>query len=64
MKGIVKWYSIRKGYGFIKGEDGKVIFVHKSDIPFWNIFLNKGDEVEYKIENSTSREKATNIKLL
>jgi len=43
MKGIVKWYSIRQGYGFIEGEDGEDVFIHKNDIPFWTIFLSKGD---------------------
>ena len=64
MKGKVKWYNIRQGYGFIEGEDGEDAFVHKSDIPFWSIFLNKGDEVEYVKENTKSGLKATNLRIL
>jgi CspA family cold shock protein len=33
MKGTVKWYDYRKGYGFIQGEDGKEIFVHRTALP-------------------------------
>lgn len=64
MKGKVTWYDVRKGYGFIKGEDGKHVFVHKSAVPFWSIFLNKGDYVEYEIEDSRQGIKATNMKIL
>ena len=64
MKGTVKWYDIRKGYGFIQGEDGADVFVHKTAVPFWNIFLNTGEQVEYQIENSKQGKKATNIKIL
>jgi len=64
MKGTVKWYDIRKGYGFIQGEDGADVFVHKTAVPFWNIFLNTGERVEYQIENSKQGKKATNIKIL
>ena len=32
MKGKVKWFSARKGYGFILGADEKEYFVHYSDI--------------------------------
>ena len=64
MKGIVKWYNIRKGYGFIEGEDGKDIFVHKTAVPFWTIFLNAGDRVEYLTEFSDKGRKATRLKML
>ena len=64
MKGIVKWYNIRKGYGIIKGEDGRDIFVHKTAVPFWTIFLNVGDRVEYMTENSNKGRKATKLKIL
>jgi len=62
MKGKVTWYDIRKGYGFIRGEDGKTVFVHKSVLPFWTIYLNKGDKVEYDIEHSPRGIYATNMK--
>ena len=64
MKGIVTWYDVRKGYGFVKGEDGKRVFVHKSAVPFWTIYLNKGDKVEYEIEDSQQGIKALNMKIL
>ena len=32
MKGKVKWYNFKKGYGFILGDDEKEYFVHFSGI--------------------------------
>ena len=51
MKGTIKWYNARKGYGFILGEDNEDVFVHRSAIPP-GTFLNEGDKVEYKIGDS------------
>jgi cold shock protein len=64
MKGKVKWYDIKQGYGFIEGEDGKDIFIHKSDIPFWTIFLNKGDNIEYHKENTVKGLKAVEVTMI
>ena len=64
MKGEVKWYSVRQGYGFIKGEDGEDVFIHKSEIPFWSIYLNKGDKIEYTKEITQRGLRATNLKIL
>ena len=64
MNGTVRWYNINQGYGFIKGEDGKDVFIHKSEVPFWTIFLNKGDKVEYLKKDTKKGLKATEIKLL
>jgi len=64
MKGEVIWYNIRQGYGFIQGNDGKEVFVHKSDIPFWSIFLRKGDKIEYNQEPTKKGIKAINLKIL
>lgn len=63
MKGTIKWYNARKGYGFIEGEDGKDIFVHRTSIPE-GVFLNEGDNVEYETEDSERGLKAINIKKL
>jgi len=64
MKGIVKWYDIKQGYGFITGNNGKDIFVHRNDIPFWTIFLKKGDKIEYIKKETNKGLKATNLKML
>ena len=61
MKGTIKWYNVRKGYGFIVGEDGKDIFLHRSAVPS-ELRLNEGDKVEYEIEDSDRGPKAVNIK--
>jgi CspA family cold shock protein len=63
MKGTIKWYNARKGYGFIEGEDGKDIFVHKTSLPE-GVFVNEGDKVEYETEDSERGLKAVNIKKL
>jgi cold shock protein len=61
MKGTIKWYNSRKGYGFIKGEDDKDVFVHRSSIPA-GIYLNEGDAVEYELEVAERGPQAKNIK--
>jgi CspA family cold shock protein len=63
MKGKIKWYNARKGYGFIEGEDKKDIFVHRNSVPD-GTFLNEGDQVEYEIEDTDKGPQATNIKKL
>jgi cold shock protein len=64
MKGIVKFYDIRKGYGFIRGNDGKTIFVHKSAIPFFDIFLTPGEQVEFNMQSSERGPQAVDVKKL
>ena len=61
MKGTIKWYNARKGYGFIDGEDGKDVFVHRSAVPT-GTYLNEGDKVEYEIEEAEKGPQATSIK--
>jgi len=63
MKGKVKWYNFRKGYGFISGEDEKDVFVHNSDVPEGTL-LKEEDEVEYEVEETEKGLKAIAIKLL
>ncbi len=51
--GTVKWFSDRKGVGFISQENGDDVFVHHSSIQcqgFKTLFA--GDKVEFEIEES------------
>jgi CspA family cold shock protein len=63
MKGTIKLYNTRKGYGFITGEDGKEVYVNRTAIPT-NISLDEGDEVQFKVESSEQGPQAKNLKKL
>jgi CspA family cold shock protein len=60
--GIVKWFSDKKGYGFIEQEEGGDVFVHYSDIQ-GNGFrtLSEGEPVTFDIEEDSRGPKATNV---
>jgi CspA family cold shock protein len=63
MKGTIKWYNARKGYGFVRGEDEKEVFVHRSALPE-GMTLNEGDQISYDVENSDKGLQAKNIQKL
>jgi len=63
MKGTVKWFNDRKGFGFIVGDDNKDIFVHRNSLTE-GTYLNDGDPVEYEVEASDKGPQAINVKKL
>ena len=61
-KGIVKWFSNQKGYGFITPENGKDVFVHFSAIQGDGYkTLNEGEAVEFEITQGPKGEQAINV---
>jgi CspA family cold shock protein len=64
-KGQVKWFSEKKGYGFITREDGDDIFVHFSAINREGFkTLREGDEVEFEISEGEKGLQATDVTVL
>lgn len=62
--GFVKWYSRKKGYGFIEYDD-KDIFVHSSEIKnMGKPVLYKGDNVNFNIIKTDKGEKAIDVVLI
>jgi len=60
--GVVKWFSNRKGYGFIEQEDGDDIFVHHSAINMAGFrTLSEGDRVSFEIEVGERGPAAKNV---
>ncbi len=61
-EGTVKWFSDKKGYGFIEQEDGSDVFVHHTsiDMPGFRT-LAEGERVAFEIETSTRGSSAKNV---
>ncbi len=63
MKGKVKWFNDRKGYGFIEKDDGQGdVFVHHTAINTEGFrTLAEGQEVEFEVIQDQRGEKAINV---
>ena len=62
IKGTVKWFNAAKGYGFIGREGGDDVFVHFSAIQSDGYRrLEKGQQVEFSIEDGPKGLQASNV---
>ena len=64
-EGTVKWFSNKKGYGFIEQEEGQDIFVHYSSINQDGFkTLSGGERVTFDLERGDRGPVAKNVKKL
>ena len=65
MKGMIKTLSKKRGFGFIRNENGEDVFFHRSNLEstsFRN--LSEGNSVEFTIEKGQKGLRATDIKIV
>ena len=65
MKGTVKWYNARKGYGFITPDDKSGdVFVHATALKSSGLKkLYTGSEVTYEVDQDDKGKRAKSIKV-
>ena len=62
MKGTVKWFNAKKGFGFISDEEGNDVFVHYSGLMMDGFkVLDEGDEVEFEVIDGEKGPQAANV---
>lgn len=63
MKGTVKWFNNKRGYGFITTEEGKDVFVHYSAIKSEHKYrmLVQDQKVEFDIVQGEKGDQAANV---
>ncbi|MBW2221509.1 MAG: cold-shock protein [Deltaproteobacteria bacterium] len=63
VKGTVKWFNDKKGFGFLSREDGDDVFVHFSNIEGDGFkTLREGDPVEFEVQDGPKGPQAVNVK--
>ena len=62
MKGTVKWFDVKKGFGFIQQDDGNDVFVHYSNISGDGFkVLEDGESVEFEVVEGNKGLQAENV---
>ena len=65
LKGKVKWFDSKKGYGFISREEGEDVFVHYTNITTNGFkILQEGQEVTFEITDGDKGPQAIKVKLI
>ena len=63
--GTVKWFNAQKGYGFIRTDDNKELFIHYTEIKGEGYkTLEEGQTVEFSISEGKKGPIASNLTLV
>ena len=61
-KGTVKWFNDAKGFGFVRMDDGKEVFVHYSAIVDKGFkSLTEGDTISFDVVEGPKGPQAANV---
>ena len=62
MRGTVKWFSDKKGYGFISDQEGNDVFVHFTGIAMDGFkTLQEGANVDYEVVDGNKGPQAVTV---
>jgi CspA family cold shock protein len=62
VKGTVKWFNERKGFGFLSRDEGDDVFVHYSNIQSSGFkSLTEGQPVQFEVEDGPKGPTAVNV---
>lgn len=64
MQGTVKWYDEVKGFGFIKTEDDKDVFVHRTGLKDSQFGLDADQSVQFELKESDRGPVAVNVEII
>ena len=65
MTGKIKTLSKKRGFGFIRNENGEDVFFHRSNLDSIELCnLREGDSVEFALEKGQKGLRATDIKIV
>jgi CspA family cold shock protein len=62
--GVVKWFSVEKGFGFIiPDEGGKDLFVHRSNVETADQTLQEGQRVNFEVGQGRKGPEAQRVRV-
>jgi len=65
IKGTVKWFNDKKGFGFLSREDGDDVFVHFTNVQGEGFkTLREGDTVEFEVQEGAKGPQAVNVRAI